>query len=115
MQEKTSQNRLAMYGIHPLVAVVVVAVDAMLFAEEIVSLGAGWIISILVAIVLVIGSTLIQKKAFGDEWGLAIGKGILLGVLTAIPTPIPSSITLTSGVVGTLKIIQDRKQSKQTV
>jgi hypothetical protein len=46
-----------------------------------------------------------------EQWGLAIGKGLLVGLLTAIPTSIPSIITITGGVLGTVVVLADGKRS----
>jgi hypothetical protein len=56
--------------------------------------------SIPVAVVLGIVTALVQRSAFGDDWMLSIGKGLLIGLLTAIPTPLPALVTSGLGVVG---------------
>lgn len=101
-------------GVHPLVAIVVVALDVMLFSVEAGTLGAGWVVSILAAIVLTIGCVLMQKYGSGDEWGLAIGKGLLIGIITAIPTPLPSFITLGLGAVALLRDNRSQEIEKQS-
>ncbi len=93
------------YGLHPLVGFGMFAIDWMLFGEEAATLGVGWAISIPVALVLTIGCTLIQKYEYKDEWGAAIGKSLLIGLLTAIPTAIPSIVALGGGVIGTIKML----------
>lgn len=94
-----------MMGIHPLVGFGMFAIDWMLFAAEGATLGVGWPISIGVAIVLTIPCILIQKNGFQDGWGLAIGKGLLIGILTAIPTALPSFIPLSGGAMGTAVLL----------
>jgi ABC-type sulfate transport system permease subunit len=74
------------------------AIDVMLFGAE--STVIGWAISIPVAAVFSIASALIQKHGFKDEWGLAIGKALLIGCLTAIPWPIGAVVPLVGGVLG---------------
>lgn len=100
-----------MIGLHPLVGFGMFAVDAMLFSAESASLGATWPISITIASVLTIGCVLIQKKGLREPWGLAIGKGLIVGLLTAIPTSIPSIITVTGGVLGTVALLANGKNS----
>lgn len=46
-----------------------------------------------------------------DKWGLAIGKGLFVGLLTAIPTPLPSFITAIGGMIGTVALITDSRSS----
>jgi hypothetical protein len=42
--------------------------------------------------------------AFGrcavDQWGAACGKGLLVGIMTAVPTSLPSVLTAAWGVLG---------------
>ncbi len=100
-----------MAGLHPLVGFGMFAVDIMLFGPESFSLGVSWSISIAVAIALTIPCVLIQKYGMREQWGLAIGKGALVGILTAIPTPLPSIITFVGGALGTVALLTDRKSS----
>ena len=96
-----------MMGLHPLVGFGMFAVDGMLFTAEGATLGASWVISIGVAIALTIPCVLIQKYGFKDEWGLAIGKGIMIGCLTAIPTGLPSVVPLVGGALGTVALLSN--------
>lgn len=100
-----------MVGLHPLVGFGMFAVDGMLFGGESLSMGATWPISIAVAAVLTIGCVLIQKYQMHEQWGLAIGKGLMVGLITAIPTSLPSIITVTGGVLGTVALVADGKRS----
>lgn len=99
----SARARLAQsLGLHPLVAFGMFAADWMLFGGEAGSGGIGLVVTIPVALALAIPSVLIQRYSFGDHWGAAIGKGLLVGVLTAIPMPIGSPVTLAGGVIGLL-------------
>lgn len=102
-----------LFGLHPMVGFGMTAVDTMLFGATAATLGAGWAISIPVAMVLVIPCVLIQKKSFGDGWGAALGKGMMIGLLTAIPTPIPATLTAGGGFVGMGKAMIENKSKKQ--
>ena len=99
------------FGLHPLVVLVMVSVDWMLFGPESASLGITWPISIAVAIALTIPCVLIQKYQMREQWGLAIGKGVLVGILTAIPTALPSILTFFGGTLGTVALIADSRNS----
>ena len=101
---ETSQT----FGLHPIVAVGMTAVDFMLFSGTTVTAGIGWVITVPIAIALSIPCILLQKYTFEDNWGTAIGKGLLVGVLTAIPTPLPSIFSIGGGVLGTAKLLMSR-------
>ena len=100
-----------MVGLHPFVGFGMFAVDAMLFGAESVALFIAWPISIAIAAVLTVGCVLIQKYQMREQWGLAIGKSLIVGLLTAIPTAIPSIITVTGGVLGTVALLTDGRGS----
>ena len=53
-----------------------------------------------VSVVFAIASVFIQRYGFKDDWGLAIGKSLLIGCLTAIPSPLPSAVSITGGILG---------------
>jgi len=96
---------LHMLGVHPVVAVGMAAVDFMLFAGEGASLAVSWPVSISVAIALTILCALVQRYGYKEHWGLAIGKAMLVGLLTAIPTAIPSLGTVAGGMLGTTSLV----------
>jgi hypothetical protein len=71
----------------------------------------SWPISIPIGIATTIICVLIQKNAMREQWGLAVGKGLFVGLLTAIPTPLPSFITAIGGVLGTVTLLSDGRRS----
>jgi hypothetical protein len=77
-------------GLHPLTALGLFVVDWMLFGEEIATGGVGWLISLPVGLVLGVAAILIQKHLYKDETAPAVAKGLLVGLLTAIPAPLSS-------------------------
>ena len=83
-------------GLHPAAAVAVVAVDSMLFGATAATLGIGWLVSIPVGVALGAAVTLVQLRTPGNDRDLAVGKGLIVAILTAIPTPLPSLISLPS-------------------
>lgn len=97
------------FGLNPIVALMMIVLDVMLFGTG--GLAASWPISIPIGIVATIICVLIQKNAMREQWGLAIGKGLFVGLLTAIPTPIPSLLTATGGAFGTVALIAISKNS----
>ena len=106
-------NIMRKFGIHPLVAIGLVAVDTMLFGADVT--GVGWILSCLVATSLMFPAILIQHFSYKDKWGTAIAKGIVVGVLTAIPTPLPAVITGTGGIMGLLGMLKPGNWSKDEI
>lgn len=106
---------LQMVGIHPLVAIGMCAIDAMLFGVEGLSAGLAIPATVAIALSLSIPCTLVQKYCFGDNWGGAIGKGLMVGIITAIPTPIPSFITGALGCAGTGSMLISNKESSEGI
>jgi hypothetical protein len=78
------------FGLHPLTALGLFAVDWLLFGEEVATAGFGWVVSLPVGFVLGIVAFLIQKYAYKDTSPVALGKALLVGLLTAIPAPLSS-------------------------
>jgi hypothetical protein len=93
-------------GLHPLVAFAMVCVDLMLTASDLMTVAT---VSVAVAAALTVPCVLLQRYAYKDTWGAAIGKGLIVGILTAIPTPLPSVVTGASGVLGFIGLLSDRK------
>lgn len=88
------------FGIHPAVASLTLIVDLMLFGGEIATMGAILPISIGAGAVLGVISYLAQRKWYGDDKDSAALKALILGFLTAIPTPLPAILSVPSGIVG---------------
>jgi hypothetical protein len=81
------------------------AIDWMLFGSNLLAPGFGCVASVPVAFVLTIPSILIQKHQFHDGWGAAVGKGLMVGLLTVIPTALPSVVSLTGGALGAASLL----------
>jgi hypothetical protein len=88
------------FGLHPAMAFLTLAVDSMLFGGEVISLGTSIIFSAAVGGVLAVITFMAQKKWYGDDDESACIKALILGFLTAIPTPLPAMIYVPSGLVG---------------
>jgi len=101
-----------MMGLHPLVGFGMAAIDWMLFVAEGSTFGGSWPISIGVAIALTIPSVLIQKYGFKEGWGLAIGKGLMVGCVTAIPTALPSLLPIIGGTLGTVALLTNNHKKE---
>ena len=100
-----------LYGLHPFVGFGMFAIDMMLFGSESATLGVSWPISVAIAVALTIPCILLQKYGMKEEWGLAIGKSLMIGVLTAIPTPLPLAILIIRGALGTKALLSSGKNA----
>lgn len=97
---------LKFVGLHPLVGFGMVAVDMMLFGAGGPVLGSA--VAVIAGIGLIIPCALIQRYGMRESWGLAIGKSAMVGLLTAIPTPIPSVIPFLGALAGA-RLLSSRK------
>jgi len=97
-----------MFGIHPIVAFSLFAIDWMLFGSELVTLGTDWVITAPIGLLLGIAAMFVQRYGFKDDLGVAIGKGLLLGLLTAIPTALPSLAMLPLAAIGAVKLFSSK-------
>jgi hypothetical protein len=89
-----------MFGVHPAVASLALIVDLMLFGGEVATMGAILPVSIGAGALLGLIVYLTQRKWYGDDKESAAIKALILGFLTAIPTPLPAILTVPSGIVG---------------
>ncbi|MBN1863308.1 MAG: hypothetical protein JW808_00240 [Victivallales bacterium] len=96
-------------GLHPLVALGMIVVDLMLFGPD--ATGVGWMVSCSIAAVLTAPCIIMQRYAYKDSWLVAISKGVILGVITAIPSPLPSLLTGIGGIAGFLRPPDDRNSN----
>ena len=95
-------------GLHPFVAFALIVVDMMLFGTDITVI--TWWISVIVGIMLIPPSILLQRFAYKDDWNVAIAKGVIVGILTGIPTPLPAVVTGLGGVLGLIGGAKDNVQ-----
>lgn len=110
MRNISPMRVLRQLGLHPLVAFAMVVVDLMLTAADLFTAAT---VSVLVAVILTIPCILLQRYAYKDEWGIAVGKGLIVGILTAIPTPLPAIVTGMGGVAGTIGLLTEKKEPIQ--
>jgi hypothetical protein len=103
------------FGLHPLTAMGLFVVDWMLFGEEVATAGVGWLVSLPVGVALGLIAILIQKHVYKDETAPAIAKGLLVGLLTAIPAPLSSLGILPLAGFGLIRILTARKQRQLAV
>ena len=88
------------FGLHPAVAFVTVAADLMLHAADVVSAGLLIPLSAAAGVVLAIIAFLAQRKWYSDDDQSAFIKALIVGLLTAIPSPLPYVLFVPAGIVG---------------
>lgn len=99
------------FGLHPLTALLLFAVDWMLFGEEVATGGIGWVISLPVGVLLGLVAMQIQKRFYKDDDRRARAKGLIVALLTAIPTPLSTLGLLPLAAFGAVKVLfPDRRQ-----
>jgi len=96
-------------GLHPAVAFGMITVDSMLFGPQAVVLGTPLSISVAIAMALTVPCILVQKFGMQEDWGLAIGKGMLVGCFTAVPAPLLAAVTFTGGTLGAVALRSRRR------
>jgi hypothetical protein len=94
-----SQN----FGLDPRIAGLMLIVDLMLNAGDIVSMGLLVPFSIAAGIVLGYITYKAQVNWYGDDKESAKIKAIIVGLLTAIPTPLPAILYVPAGILGLLR------------
>jgi hypothetical protein len=99
------------FGVHPAIAILTIAVDVMLFGSDGVMVAlAGPTAGISLALALIISCSaggilgtiayMAQKKWYGDDNQSALIKALILAFLTAIPTSIPNLLFVPFGLLG---------------
>jgi hypothetical protein len=97
---KHSRGFTQLFGLDPRIAFLTFIVDAMLFGG--VALTAGLLIPVALVAGVVLGfiTYRAQMKWYGDDRESALIKGVIVGLLTAIPTPLPAILYVPSGILG---------------
>lgn len=89
-----------LFGLDPRVAFLTLIVDMMLNAGDVVSMGLLLPVSVAAGIVLGFIVYRAQINWYGDDKESARIKALILGLLTAIPTPIPEVLYIPAGILG---------------
>ena len=88
------------FGLDPRVAFLTLVVDMMLNAGDLASMGLLLPLSVAAGVVLAYVVYRAQINWYGDDKESARIKALVLGLLTAIPTPIPEILYIPAGIVG---------------
>jgi hypothetical protein len=97
---RTSRGFSQLFGLDPRIAFLMFVIDLMLFSGAVLTVGLLIPIALVAGIVLGFITYRAQMKWYGDDRDSALIKGIIVGLLTAIPTPLPAIVYLPSGVLG---------------
>jgi hypothetical protein len=89
-----------LFGLDPRIAFVTFVVDVMLNAGDLASMGLLVPFSVVAGIVLGYIVYKGQINWYGDDKETAKIKAIILGLLTAIPTPLPEILYIPAGLIG---------------
>ena len=89
-----------LFGLDPRVAFLTLIVDMMLNAGDLISMGLLLPVSIAAGVVLGYVVYRAQINWYGDDKESARIKALILGLLTAIPTPIPEILYIPAGLLG---------------
>lgn len=99
------------FGLDPRVALLTVIVDTMLFGGQVATLGSTMLLSVPAGAILGFITYKAQRHWYGDDRESALIKGLIVGLLTAIPTSLPGFLTIPSGVLGLLHFLPGRRKS----
>jgi hypothetical protein len=97
---RTSRGLSQLFGLDPRIAFLMFVIDLMLFSGAVLTVGLLIPIALVAGIVLGFITFRAQMKWYGDDRDSALIKGVIVGLLTAIPTPLPAIVYVPSGVLG---------------
>jgi hypothetical protein len=89
-----------MFGLDPRIAFLTFIVDVMLNAGDLATMGLLLPVSVAAGIVLGYIVYKAQINWYGDDKESARIKALILGLLTAIPTPLPEILYIPAGLIG---------------
>lgn len=103
------------FGLDPRITFLTFLLDWMLFGVEGMSFFTSVVyVSVPAGAVLAFIAYKAQMKWYGDDHDSALIKGCILGLLTAIPTPLPSFLYVPAGIVGLFHGMGQRLIGKRT-
>jgi hypothetical protein len=105
---ENSKGFAQVFRLDPRIAFLAFVVDIMLFGGELMSLGLLVPMALAVGIVLGFITYRAQIKWYGDDRETALIKGFIVGLLTAIPAPLPAVVAIPAGIVGLIHTVQKR-------
>jgi hypothetical protein len=107
---RTHSGFAQVFGLDPRIALLTVVVDSMLFGGQLVTLGTSTMFSVPAGAVLGLITYRAQRHWYGDDRESALIKGLIVGLLTAIPTSLPGLLTIPSGIVGLWHLLPGKRK-----
>ena len=77
---------LEILQLHPVIVWGMVAIDILLFAAELFTFGLSFFLTIIISFLFGIFTIYVQMMACGDEFPIALGKGIISAIIILAPT-----------------------------
>jgi hypothetical protein len=103
---------LQTFGLDVRAAVLAYIVDQMVFSITIASFGYLLGVEVAAGVVLSYITYKIQRHWYGDEHHSALIKGLIVGLVTAIPVPLSSTaVVLPAGLLGLVQLFLPRRGS----
>jgi hypothetical protein len=96
----TSRGFTQIFGLDPRIAFLTFVIDLMLFGGVVLTWGLLIPIALVAGLVLGFITYRAQMRWYGDDRESALIKGVIIGLLTAIPTPLPAILYIPSGLLG---------------
>lgn len=103
---KSSRGFVQLFGLDPRIAFLTFIIDLMIFGGVTLTLGLLIPIALIAGIVLGFITYRAQIKWYGDDREAALIKGLIVGLLTAIPTPLPAILYVPSGILGLIHMLR---------
>jgi len=101
-----SRGFAQLFGLDPRIAFLTLIVDLMLFGGVVLTIGLLIPVALVAGIVLGLITYRAQMKWYGDDRESALIKGVIIGLLTAIPTPLPAILYVPSGILGLIHMVR---------
>jgi hypothetical protein len=102
-----SRGFTQIFGLDPRIAFLTFVIDLMLFGGAVLTVGLLIPIALAVGIVLGFITYRAQMRWYGDDRESALIKGVIIGLLTAIPTPLPAILYVPSGLIGLIHMVRN--------
>src|SRR5271165_337340 len=105
---RSARGFTQIFGLDPRIAFLTFVIDLMLFGGEVLTFGLLIPIALVAGIVLGFITYRAQMRWYGDDRESALIKGVIVGLLTGIPTPLPAVVYVPSGILGLIHVARNR-------
>jgi hypothetical protein len=103
------------FGLDPRIVLLTTVVDTMLFGGDFLTMGMSTLLSVPAGIVMGLITYKAQRHWYQDDRESAIIKGLIVGLLTAIPTSLPGFLTIPSGIVGMVHLLRKKREDSSLI